>query len=332
MAETEGGVAQRILRRADAAQRGRPALAFPFAVVKKFGDDRAGQMAALIAYYGFFSLFPLLLVFATVAAFVIENDPALQERLLDSALSRFPAVGTEIRANLGEIQGSPFALIVGIVLALWSGTAVVTTTQWAMDDVWDVPRAQRPALPMRVLRALVLLFGLGASIVVSAFLTGVDGGTGFGGALVDILSLVGTVIISAAVFAFAYRVLTVARVGWGDVIPGAIVAALAWTILLLLGTWIVDRYVGRAEAVYGETFAIVIGLLTWISLFAQLFLLAAEVNVVRARRLWPRSLTESPPSPEDREVLADQAQEEQAIPKERVDVRFEDRSGEAADR
>src|SRR5215211_2083056 len=51
------------------SQRGRPALAFPVAVLKKFGDDRASQLAALIAYYGFFSLFPLLLVFATVASF-----------------------------------------------------------------------------------------------------------------------------------------------------------------------------------------------------------------------------------------------------------------------
>jgi membrane protein len=331
MTETEGGAAQRILRRADAAQRGRPVLAFPFAVVKKFGDDRAGQMAALIAYYGFFSLFPLLLVFATIAAFVIENDPVLQERLLDSALSRFPVIGPEIRANIGAIQGSSFALIVGIVLALWSGTGVVTTAQWAMDDIWDVPRAERPALPMRVLRALLMLLALGAAIVASAFLTGV-GGTGFAGAVREILGLVGTVAVSAMVFAFAYRVLTAAPVSWRDVIPGAIVASIAWTILLLLGTWIVDRYIGRAEAVYGETFAIVIGLLAWISLFAQLFLLAAEMNVVRVRRLWPRSLAASPPSPEDREVLADQAQEEQALPKERVDVRFEDRSGEAVDR
>jgi membrane protein len=330
MAETETGAMQRLLRRADAAQRKRPVLAFPFAVMKKFGDDRAGQMAALISYYGFFSLFPLLLVFATVVAFVIENDPALQDRLLDSALSRFPVVGPQINSNIDEIQGSPFALIVGIVLAVWSGTAVVTSAQWAMDDVWDVPRAERPGLPMRVLRALILLLGLGASIVVTAFLTGSDGG-GVGGAAIEVLSMVATVVVSSAVFALAYRVLTVARVSWRDVIPGAIVAAIAWTILLLLGAWIVERYIGRAKAVYGS-FAVVIGLLAWISLFAQLFLVAAEMNVVRVRRLWPRSLAERPLAPEDREVLADQAQEERARPEEHVDVRFDDRSEETLDR
>jgi uncharacterized BrkB/YihY/UPF0761 family membrane protein len=197
-----------------------------------------------------------------------------------------------------------------------------------MDDVWDVPRAERPALPRRLLRALLLLLALGASIVVSAFLSGIDGGTGVGGAMVQIVSLLGTVLISAAVFAFAYRVLTVARVSWSDVIPGAILAAVAWTVLLLLGSWIVDRYIGRGEKIYGD-FAVVIGLLAWISLFAQLFLLAAEVNVVRVRRLWPRSLVEGSPTPEDREVLADQAEEERALPQERVDVHFQERSGRA---
>jgi membrane protein len=326
MSETEGGVVPRMLRRADAAQRKRPPLAFPFAVLKKFGDDRAGQMAALIAYYGFFSLFPLLLVFVTVAAFVIENDPALQQRLLDTVLSKFPVVSPGIRQNIGSITGSPVALGVGLVLGVWSGTAVVTTTQWALDDVWDVPRAERPALPRRVLRALLMLVVLGSSIVVSTVLTAVDGGT-----LVEIVSLAGTVALSACVFAFAYRVLTVARISWHDVVPGAIVAACGWTILLMLGTWIVDRYVSQARAVYGW-FAIVIGLLAWISLFAQLFLLAAEVNVVRVRRLWPRSLVEPPTAPEDRDVLTDQAQEERARPEERVDVRFEERSEESVDR
>jgi YihY family inner membrane protein len=327
MTETEKGAMQRLLRRADAAQRRRPALAFPFAVLKKFGDDRAGQLAALIAYYGFFSLFPLLLVFVTVVAFVIQDDPALQERLLDSILDKFPSVGTQIERNIGDFTGSTLALVVGLGLALWSGTAVVTTTQLAMDDVWDVPRAERPGLPRRVLRALLMLLVFGVSIVASTFLTAVGGGV-----LVEVVSLAGTVAISACLFAVAYRVLTVARVSWRDVLPGAIVAACAWTILLMLGTWIVDRYVTRAEAVYGVYFAVVIGLLAWISLFAQLFLVAAEVNVVRTRRLWPRSLAEPPLAPQDREVLADQAREERARAEEHVDVRFDDRSEETLER
>jgi YihY family inner membrane protein len=328
MTAAEGGAAQRLLRRADDAQRGHPVLAFPVAVIKKFGDDRAGQLAALLAYYGFFSLFPLLLLFATGVAIVARDDPDLRRRLLESALQQFPVVGTRIGESVRELTGSSFALIIGIVGAIWSGTAVVSAAQQAMDDVWDVPRVERPGLPVRMVRALLLLAVFGASIVLSTFLAGTGAETGWSAAVLKVLSLAGTVLVSIAVFAFAYRVLTVARVQWREVLPGAIVAAVAWTLLLLLGSWLVDQHIRHASQVYGF-FAIVIGLLAWISLVAQVFLLAAEVNVVRARRLWPRSLVDPPLVPEDRRVLADQAEEQRARPQEQVDVTFEDHPAES---
>jgi YihY family inner membrane protein len=324
-----------MLRRADETQRKHAVLAFPFAIIKKFGDDRASQLAAQIAYYGFFSLFPLLLLFATVVANVIRDDPDLRRRLLDSALSQFPVVGTRIGESVRELTGSSSALVVGIVGALWSGTAVVAAAQHAMDEVWDVPRVERPGLIGRMTRALLLLFVFGASIVLSTFLAGTGGETGWSAALLKTMSLAGTVLVSVAVFAFAfafaYRVLTVADVSWREVLPGAVVAAVAWTILLMLGSWLVDRHIRNASQIYGF-FAIVIGLLAWISLAAQMFLFAAEINVVRARRLWPRSLVAPPLADEDREVLASQAEEEQARPEEKVDVSFEERAGESRDR
>jgi YihY family inner membrane protein len=331
MTAARGGAAQRMLRRADDLQRRHAALAFPFAVLKKFADDRASQLAALIAYYGFFSLFPLLLLFATVVAIVVRDDTALRQRLLDSALSQFPVVGTRIGESVRQLTGSSFALILGIVGALWSGTAVVAAAQHAMDEVWDVPRVERPRLLTRLTRALLLLFVFGASIVVSSFLAGNGGATGWNAALLKMVSLAGTVLVSVAVFAFAYRVLTVAHVSWREVLPGAVVAAIAWTILLMVGSWLVDRHIRHASQVYGF-FAIVIGLLAWISLAAQVFLLAAEINVVRARHLWPRSLIAPPLAEEDREALASQAEEERARPEERVEVTFEERAGEGGDR
>ncbi|MET1011954.1 MAG: YihY/virulence factor BrkB family protein, partial [Actinomycetota bacterium] len=325
------GIVQRMLRRADDAQRGHPTMAFPFAVIKKFGDDRASQLAALIAYYGFFSLFPLLLVFATVVAFVLKGNPDLQQRLIDSILEQFPVIGTEIGRVIDEsvrqLSGSPLALTVGIVGALWTGTAVVAAAQRAMDDIWDVPRAERPGLLGRVVRAFLLFFVFGASIVLSTLLTE-TGTEGWGHLLLRGLSIVGLILVSVAVFAFAYRVLTVATIAWRQVLPGAVLAAIGWTALLLLGQWIVERQIGRASAVYG-VFASVIGLLAWIYLAAQLFLLAGEVNVVWARRLWPRSLAPASLVPQDREVLAGQAEEQRARPEERVDVTFgDDASGE----
>lgn len=329
MTAARDGAAQRMLRRADDVQRRHKVLAFPFAVLKKFADDRASQLAALIAYYGFFSLFPLLLVFATAASFVIEENPELRERLLNSVVEQFPVVGPQIRDTIDEsvrqLSNSPLALTVGVVGALWTGTAIVAAAQNAMDEVWDVPRVERPGLVPRVMRAFLLLFVFGASIVLSTLLAGTGGETGWNAALLDALSLAGTLLMSVAVFSFAFRVLTVAHVGWRDVLPGAIFAAVAWTILLMVGGWVVERQISRASVVYGF-FAAVIGLLAWIFLVAQLFLIAAEINVVRARRLWPRSMIAPPLAQEDREVLASQAEEEQARPEERVDVTFEERA------
>ena len=335
MTEAKDGAVQRMLRRADDLQRTHGVLAFPFAVVKKFGDDRASQLAALIAYYGFFSLFPLLLVFATLAAFVLQGDPALQERLIDNVLEQFPVVGEEIGKTIDEsvnqLAGSPVALTVGIVGALWTGTAVVAAAQRAMDDIWDVPQVDRPGLWGRILRAFLLLFVFAASIVLSTFLAGTGTETGWGVIFVRAMSIVGLVLVSVGMFAFAFRVLTVATVTWRQVLPGAIVAAIGWTALLMAGSWIVDRQISRASAIYGF-FATVIGLLAWLYLAAQLFLLAGEVNVVWARRLWPRSLIASALASEDRKVLASQVEEERAHPEEEVDVRFEERAGEGRDR
>jgi YihY family inner membrane protein len=331
MTAAKDGAAQRTLRRTDDVQRTRPFLAFPVAVFKKFGDDRASKLAALIAYYGFLSLMPLLLVFATVVAIVVRDDAILRQRLLDSALSQFPVVGTRIGDSVNELTRSSFALSLGTVAALWSGTAVVAAAQHAMDEVWDVPRVERPGLISRLQRAFLLLFVFGASIVLSTFLAGTGAETGWNATLLKMVSLAGTVLVSVAVFAFAYRVLTVAHVTWREVLPGAVVAAIAWTILLMVGSWLVDRHIRHASQVYGF-FAIVIGLLAWISLAAQVFLFAAEINVVRARRLWPRSLIAPPLEEEDREVLAKQVEEERARPEEHVEVKFEEPANEGRDR
>ena len=325
--EDRVGAAQRLLRRADAIQRRNRVLAFVVAVARKFGDDRAGQLAALIAYYGFFSLFPLLLVFATAASFVIRQSPDLRQRLLDSVLEQFPVVGPQIGRTIDgsvhQLTASPIALTVGIVGAVWTGTAVVTAAQRAMDDVWDVPRADRPGLLTRMVRASILLLVFGAAIALSTFLAGTGAETGLPQIVLRAASIAGALLVFSAVVAFADRILTVADVSWRDVVPGAVVTGIGWTALLMIGRWFVERRIAQASAVYGF-FATVIGLLTWLYLAAQMFLVGAEVNVVRAGHLWPRSLVDTPIAGSDRRGPAEQVQEGQADEHETVDVGFEE--------
>src|SRR4051812_33914187 len=119
------GRGQRVLARVDRLQRRHAPLAVPFAVVKKFGEDQAGNLAALVAYYSFFSIFPLLLVFVTVVGFVLQDNVEAQTKLLDSALSQFPIVGDQIKDNMGAMQGNGLALLIGVLAALWGGLGAI---------------------------------------------------------------------------------------------------------------------------------------------------------------------------------------------------------------
>ena len=315
----DGNALDRSVRRIDDIQARVPALALPFAVVRKFGDDDAGNLAALIAYYGFFSLFPLLLALTTILGFVLGNDPDLRRSIEDSALQQFPVLGDQLQHE--SLRGSWFALTVGLVGALWAGLGVVNAGQNAMNAVWDVPKVDRPNLVQRTLRGLLMLVVAGALLSLSGFLTGV-GQAESGVSVVQVAAIVGSVVVNFALFAAGFRILTEADVSWRDVAPGAALAAVAWTALLMLGQWFVRSRIQGAEATYG-TFAVVIGLLSWLYVASQITLFAAEVNVVLKRRLWPRSITNPPLREADERSFTQQAKEQERTPPQDITVDYD---------
>lgn len=315
-----------ILRRVDALQKRHAPLAFPVAVVRKFGDDQAGNLAAVIAYYGFFSLFPLLLVLVTVLGMILRSNPDLQTRILDSALANFPVIGTDISRNVHALEGSGGTIAVGIALTLWSGLGVIKATQTAMNTVWNVPFEHRPNFLKSTLRALIMLGVLGVMTLASAAAGTVGGGSGQWWLVV--LGLAVSLVVNLFLFLLAFRVLTSENLTWRDVLPGAAMGSVAWTTLQALGGYYVSREIQGASDVYG-TFAVVIGLLAWIFIGVQLTLLAAEVNVVRKRHLWPRSLVQPPFTDADVEALTRYAKQEGRRPEERIDVEVQRRRSDA---
>ncbi len=316
---------ERVARKADRFHQRRTVLSFPFAVVKKFGDDQAGNLAALVAYYGFFSLFPLLLVFVTILGVVLRGNPALQQSILSSALAKFPVIGADIRSNVHSLGAHPsLSLLIGVVLTLWAGLGVVRAMQTAMNTVWNVPHKDRPNFVVSVLRALVMLAVLGVTTVLAAALGSVGTGSStWWWAVVGILLSLG---LNFVLFMLAFRILPAADVSWSDVRPGAIVAAIAWTLLQAVGGYYVGHQLSGASSTYG-TFAVVIGLLAWIFLGAQVTLYAAEINVVRAHRLWPRSLVQKPLTEPDRQALERLAKVEERRAEQTVETRIEPDEG-----
>src|SRR5215211_37917 len=283
--------ADRLLRRADKQHQQRAWIAFPYAVMKKFGDDQAGNLAALIAYYGFLSLFPLMMVLVTLLGLLLRNNPELQDTIRTSALANFPVLGDQISSNVRSLRGSGLALGIGLALALWAGLGVMKVLQTAMNAVWNVPFRARPNFWVSLLRAIVMLSVLGVITMASAAAGSVGGGSDSW--LLGIFGITMSVVLNLVLFLLAFRILTSEDLTWGDVFPGALVAALAWTTLQAIGGYIVSHQLQGASPTYG-TFAIVIGLLAWIYLGAQMTLFAAEVNVVRKRRLWPRAVVQPP--------------------------------------
>jgi membrane protein len=317
---------QGAVRRADDVQRGKPFLAFPLAVIKRFGEDRAGQLAALIAYYGFFSLFPLLLVFVTLTAMLFKESD-MQDRLVDAALSQFPVIGDQLKVE--SLPGKGLALALGIGGALWAGLAGIKAAQNAMDHVWDVPMKRQPSFVVALLRAVLMLLTLGVFVLFASFLGGVAAGTEDASIALRLAGIVGSLVLNFLIFLVAYRVLTVEDVSWGDVFIGAVFAGVVWTVLQALGGYVIGHKLESAQKTYG-LFAVVIGLLTWIYLGAQVTLLGAEMNVVRVRRLWPRALDPDRLMEADERALREHARVEERREEETVEVQFGNDGGVGA--
>ena len=109
---------KRAVHAADTLQQRHAWLAVPVAVWKKFGDDQAGYQAALITYYSFVAIFPLLLELVTVLNIVLKNDPGLQHRLLNSALSHYPVIGQQL-GHISPLTQTGLPLVVGLLAWLY---------------------------------------------------------------------------------------------------------------------------------------------------------------------------------------------------------------------
>ncbi len=309
------------LRTLDTRQQRSPRIGFVAAVVKKFGDDQAGQLAALIAYYGFVSLFPLLLVLVTVLGFVLQGNPSAQASILHSTLSQFPIIGTQLQTNVHSLKGSGFALAIGLVGSLLAGLGITGATQNAFNQVWYVAHKHRPNFIKSRLRGLGLLAVLGVLVIVSTVAAGYVTAGGHG-VLAIIGGIVVALIVNLLLFFTAFRLLTAAEVQTGDLWPGVLFAAITWQILQHVGGFYVDHVIRHAKETSGF-FALVLGLLAWLYLGGQITLIAAEINVVRARRLWPRSFFSDPLLDADRRALTSSAEVEERIHEENVEVDFD---------
>ncbi|HET7356167.1 MAG TPA: YihY/virulence factor BrkB family protein [Nocardioidaceae bacterium] len=307
------------LDQADAFQQEHQTLAVPVAVIRKFGEDKSTNLASMIAFWAFFSIFPLLLVFVTLLGFFLP--PGSKGDVLSKVGQMFPLLDT---STVSGLSGSWWALIIGVATALWSGSSVVRVTQFAFNSVWEVPYHERPKLAEQVLRSVGVLATIGLGLVVSTLITSFISGSANGLSLGWLGHVVGYLIaiaLDVGLFVIAFRWLTDRDVSTRDVLPGALLSGIAFWVLQSVSSLIISRYLQNAQSTYGN-FATVITILWWFYLQSIITLLGAQLNVVLVERLHPRALVDAPDTEADHRAYDAYAKERTYSEEEHVEADF----------
>lgn len=317
---------ERVARGFDCWQQRHAVVGFPLAVVKKFGDDQAGYLVSLLAYYAFVAVFPMLLVLTAVTGVVLRDHPKLQGKLLNSAFAEFPIVGGQIHQQLGvaAFGHTPLSLTVGILGALYGARGFANALQNTLNTLWAVPKVDRPGFPMNYLRTIAALLALGLLVVVSAgssTAATLAASWGFGGLAPRIVSFVVGSVLGVGFFAALFRAAAAGQVPTRAMLPAAAISAIGWQLLISAAGVIVTHQLRHAQAIAGF-FGVVLGLLAWLALQATVIVYAIEADVVRVKNLWPRTLIQPPLIQADKEYYTAALQAETRRPEQQVNVAY----------
>jgi len=260
-------------------------------VFYKFFDDQGNYLAAIVTYYAFIAIFPLMLLGSSILGFLLQGNADLQREVLNSALRQFPIIGDELGRQ--ELHGSTSAIVVGALTATYGAMGLGQAIQNTVNTAWSVPRNSRPNPFLLRLRSLVLLATAGVAVLGVSVLATVGSHTNVFGShgsswlrwLIQILSF----LVIGGMLTLLFRLATTRDHALKYAAPGAFTLALMWQSLQWIGAYYVQHVI-QASSGMNQTFALVLGLIGLIYIAAVMGVLGIEVNVVIARRLWPRAL------------------------------------------
>jgi YihY family inner membrane protein len=289
------------LKRLNHYQQRHGLIGFIVAVSKKYGEDQGGRQTSLLAYYAFWSLFPLLIVFTTITQLLIANHTALHHEVTVSVNNYFPILGQRLQQNVHLGGKSGLALVVSAVLTIYGARGVAEAFRYTVNHFWRVSPRRLLGFPKNLLNDLILIvsggLGLIGTSVIAGFVTG-------GSHLLVFRLLYGLITFSLLFIIFIYltKISLVDTISIKDLFSGAAVCAIGFTLFQLAGGFVVTHELKNLDSLYGS-FAIALGLLFWLSLQAQVIVYALEINTVYIKRLWPRSLETAQPTEADKRAL-----------------------------
>lgn len=272
----------------DQFQRVHAGVALMVGLVRKIGDDEAGQRAALLTYYGFLALFPLLLVLTSLLKFFTRSNQAVTNRIVTGITSYMPVIGVQLQQNVHGLGTTGLAFVVGLVLALYGARGVADVLRSSIDRIWEVPHKDRRGFADGLLRSVGIMIVGGIGLIIAPILAGfifVFGHAVLFRVLFILLMTLCLFMIMLAVIKLASSRPRPLSTIW----VGSALAAIGLEVMQLVGGLIVTRQLKHLDSLYG-TFAIVLGLFYWIYLQAQIVTYSFELDSVRAFKLWPRSL------------------------------------------
>ena len=320
----------------DDFQRNHKVFGFPLAVIYKYFDDQGAYLAAIITYYAFIAIFPLLLMGSSILGFFLQGDSALRDRLLNSALSQFPIIGDQLGRPEG-LSGNTSAIVIGALVATYGAMGLGQACQNAANVAWSVPRNSRANPFLMRFRSLVFLAIGGVGILAVAVATSLLANPQSLGARVEeslgwLIRLVGF-FLTTLIFVGLFRLVSAGRAGVRSVFPGAFAAAVMWQLLQVGGNSYVTNVITKSSQM-NQTFALVLGLIAFIYLSGVMAVLGLELNVVLRRKLYPRALltpfTDNVSlTPADQRAYADYAKSQRHKGFQSVEVTFEDHQPKA---
>ena len=242
-------------------------------VQKRYGDLNGNFMASAVTLSSFVSIFPLLLFAAAVLGFFAASDPNLGASVVRELALTGDAAKAVVDTIAAAERSRRTASLVGVVGLLWSGLGLVAALQYAINTSWQATGHgwKDKVKGLAWLGGATVLFA--GTFALSAALNFLPGW------LSPVNILVGLA-LNFALWLWTMKALSNHDVGWKALVPGAVVGAIGFEVLKLVGSVYVPRLVASSSALYGSL-GVVFALLAWLLFFGRLIVYSAVVNVVR---------------------------------------------------
>lgn len=272
----------------DRYQQKHPVLGFPFAVIWKYGDDKAGYLAALLTYYGFLSLFPLLLILTTLTGVAAKRYPNLQDTVISGVTSYFPMIGNQLSDHIHSLHQTGPALLAGILFTLYGARGIASAFRYTTYTIWHIPKKENLPFPKSLSNNMVIIavggFGFLFAAIAAAAVATFEDNLAF-----RLLSVAVNLLILFWLFIALMKLSLPKRISLSHTWAGAFAAAVGLLILQTIGGVLLARQLKNLDALYSY-FALSLGLLFWLYLQAQVVIYSLEIAAVRSLKLWPRTL------------------------------------------